>query len=89
MLSEPIRFTNRNQRKISTIMNRIAFRHSLRGRMLLYLVLPMLVISIVIIAFSAVHSLGLVRKQAQLQLRSLAEQVALEVEQSNMQLISC
>ncbi|MCP4257579.1 MAG: hypothetical protein GY774_08655 [Planctomycetes bacterium] len=40
-------------------MNTIAFRHSLRGRMLLYLVLLMVVISVVVIAFRTVNLLKL------------------------------
>ena len=64
-------------------MNTIAFRHSLRGRMLIYLVLPMVVISVAVIAFRTVNSLAVIREQAQRQLRNLAEQVALEVERGN------
>jgi PAS domain S-box-containing protein len=61
----------------------IPFRHSLRGRLLLYLILPMVVIFGAVITFRAVNSFAEVSGHAQRQLRNLADQVALEVEREN------
>jgi len=58
--------------------NTIRFWRSLRGRLLLYLVLPMVVISSAVITFRAINSFAVVGKQAQRQLCNLAEQVAIE-----------
>ena len=67
--------------------NHIAFHHSLRGRMLVLMVLPMVVILSGVIAYMASNSFSAVRGKAESSLRLLAEQVAAEVEQRNAQAV--
>jgi len=61
----------------------VSFHRSLRGRLLLYLVLPVVVIFSAIIVFSAANSFTVISGYAQRQLESLADEVALEVEEEN------
>jgi methyl-accepting chemotaxis protein len=63
--------------------SKIPFRKSLRGRLLLFLILPIVIIFIAVIVFQAVNSFSVVRNLAQQQLRNLADQIALEVDREN------
>ncbi len=63
--------------------NRIAFHHSLRGRMVLLVVMPMVVILSGVIAYMTTNSFSAVRGEAESALRLLVDQVAAEVERGN------
>jgi two-component system NtrC family sensor kinase len=61
----------------------IAFHRSLRGRLLLFIVLPMVLISAGVMVFRAINTFAVVSEQAQVRLYHLAEQLALEIERGN------
>ena len=61
----------------------IPFSKSLRGRLLLFLVLPTLMVLAAIILITATNTFEDVRTQSENYLRRLADQVALEVERGN------
>ena len=61
----------------------IAFRKSLRGRLLFFVLVPTVVIFGAVIVFRAINTFRVVSEQAQGSLRRLADQVAAEVERGN------
>jgi signal transduction histidine kinase/DNA-binding response OmpR family regulator/HPt (histidine-containing phosphotransfer) domain-containing protein/HAMP domain-containing protein len=66
-----------------TASTTIAFSKSLRGRLLLFLVLPTMLVLAAIILITATNTFEAVRTQSENYLRRLADQVALEVERGN------
>jgi two-component system sensor histidine kinase/response regulator len=61
----------------------IPFHHSLRGRMVLFVFVPMLVIFSVLIITRALNTFAVVRGQMEDSMRYLADQVAAEIERGN------
>jgi len=64
-------------------MQRIPFLHSLKGRILLYLTLPTIIIIVVIVSIIARSSFSSAREQAEFSLKQEAQLVALEIEKRN------
>ncbi len=65
------------------LQNKIAFLNSLKGRILLYLVLPTILVIFVIILISSINSFSSAREQAEQAIRQSAEKVAQEIERRN------
>jgi len=64
-------------------MQRIPFLHSLKGRILLFLTLPTIIIIVVIVSIIARSSFSSAREQAEFSLKQEAQLVALEIERRN------
>ncbi len=63
--------------------NKIKFTHSLKGKILLYLTLPTIIIIVAIVAVIANSSFSSARKQAELSLKQATHSIALEIERHN------
>jgi methyl-accepting chemotaxis protein len=63
--------------------SRIPFRHSLKGRLLLGLALPILLISGGVMVLRWINTFALVREQARTSLRHLTDQIAAQVDRGN------
>jgi PAS domain S-box-containing protein len=61
----------------------IPFRHSLRMRLLLYMCLPLVVVSSAIIVVRALNAYAMVHEDVEQHLRDVADKVALEIERDN------
>lgn len=63
--------------------NKIAFLNSLKGRILLYLVFPTILVIFAIILITSINSFSSAREQAEQAIKQAAEQVAQEIERRN------
>lgn len=63
--------------------NTISFLSSLKGRILLYLSLPTVIVISIIVVITAVNSFSSARQQAELAIKQSAELIALEIERRN------